>query len=152
VLDNLLFEADDVRLDEEKEGGIFAQVKHLQDFSVEIGQILQIDGDVNLSTYKQKARDMVDNEARHKTFITQLQADVALLNAELQEKEANISSLKDTNVQLQALGDLSDDQVKTDLQTALGSISKYKEEISTHKRRISEKEYENIKIKENQRF
>jgi hypothetical protein len=140
-LDKLLLKEDEIRLDANEEADIFTRVENLKDFSVEIGQILQVDGDVAFSAYKQKARNMMENEARHKASITQLEADVVHLQAELEEKKANISSLNDTNAQLQSLGDLSDDRVKTDLQTALGDISKYKEEINTYKRTISDNVY-----------
>jgi hypothetical protein len=88
-LDDVL-QNNEIRIVGDEESHILALVKEVKTFSVEIGQILQVYGDVDMIAYKQKARDMIDNEARQKASITRLEADKARLTANSTGKHIQI--------------------------------------------------------------
>jgi peptidoglycan hydrolase CwlO-like protein len=141
-LDKLLLEDGEIRVDGEAEGDIFTRVQNLKEFSIEIGQILQINGDIDLSAYKQKARDIMDNEARQKASITQLENKVARLKAVLTEKEANISDLQETNSSLKSMEGLSDDLLKIAAQEAESKALTYQQQNREYARIVREKQNE----------
>jgi hypothetical protein len=141
-LDKLLLDDGEIRLDGEAESEIFTRVQNLKDFSIEIGQILQVVGDVDLSVYKQKARDIMDNEDRQKTSITQLKDEVTHLKAVLQEKEANISDLQETNNSLKSMEGMSEDLLKIQAQEAESKVLTYQQEVRKYERMTSEQQYE----------
>jgi hypothetical protein len=138
-----IFEADEIIMPMEDDGHLVASVQELKDFSVEIGAILQVTGDVNLPVYKKKAGDIMEHETRQKETIKQLESEVARLKAVVQEKEANIADLNKAMTQLQAIDSSTEDQVRENLRKALGDIYTYQEEIGQYKTTIAENDVEN---------
>ncbi len=62
-MDDLFFDLGEMRVEVEEEAYLLTQVKQLKDFSVQIGRISHVLGDVDLNAYKKKAREMMEAAA-----------------------------------------------------------------------------------------
>ena len=135
-----MFEAENILPAVENDGHLVACVKELKDFSVEIGKLLQVTGDVDLTAYKNKAREIMESETRQKESITHLESEVVHFKTLVQEKEANISDLQKTIASLKSMEDMSDDSLKKSAQDAEAKALTYQQEIRKYERVTSEQQ------------
>jgi hypothetical protein len=125
-----IFEADEIILTGEDDGHLVASVQELKDFSVEIGRLLKVTGDVDLTAYKNKAREIMDGEIRQKATITQLESEVAHFKAVVQEKEGNISDLQAVNTSLKSMEGMSEDSLQKSAQEAEAKALTYQQQFA----------------------
>jgi hypothetical protein len=135
-----MFEGEEILPAVEDDGHLVASIKELKDFSVEIGRLLKVTGDVDLTAYKNKTREIMEHETRQRATITQLESEVAHFKAVVQEKEANISDLQAANTSLKSMENMSEDSLKKSAQEAEAKALTYQQQIRQYERVTSEQQ------------
>ena len=132
----LLFDADEVIVDEELHSTIYKEVQSIQGCLQDIADTLEISDSVKFTGYKSIARDIMHEKAEQKKKIDALRDEVHTLQSALKEKEGTIAALEDKNRNLSGIEGLSEETLQVSLQNAEQEIYARKEEIGRQRTEI----------------